>query len=217
MLLWSVAGALFVACGQASSTGPGGGGAPAATQIDWDVPIVAGAPVDAPGEAVLAFAPDDPPPLEGLTGIVATEPSHGPRAFNEIAWVYRHPDYGSFAIVERLEIATAWRSDARAMADEKPGCVSTTPDAGFGEGAGPGIDCTFGERSWVAVADGSDAFLFEGPQVTSIEWVQVADVVEPSALDAFGAHRQEVELLVTVMGPSSSFTADAAVTIARAW
>lgn len=102
---------------------------------------------------------------------------------------------------------------------EKPGCVTIPPDeeteSDYGEGAGPRTECNIGQRSFVTIGNGLRAFLLEGPDYTSIEWVEPLQVTDSSAVKTAGFAEDRVALEIHVIGRSSELSGQEAVEIAN--
>src|SRR6266508_6318453 len=172
--------------------------------LSWDQPIPGGVAVLRAEDAELAFQPDVPEGLGAPEAILATSQDHAAEADREIAWVFQHPTYSRFVIVERLVDESATEGEWADLASATPGC-ETISEAGV-------VECHYGKRSIVTIRNTTSAFMLEGNATTAIHWLEGVDAKNQAAF----ARYRDPAVEVVVLGPASDFTAEEAIDVANA-
>lgn len=188
------------------------------SDIDWTRPLEAGVPVEKASEARVAFLPEKPSDALGSPELIlTTDPQYAQVAVRQIAWTYDHPKYGRFIVWERVTDEEAALAEWREMAAETPGCTTIPPDdqteQDFGVGAGPAIHCVMGERSFVTLEDGREAFVLNGPEYVTLHWLQPLRQPNQGALDRYKNEFRNPALDIFVLGPT--LTPEQAIEIAN--
>jgi hypothetical protein len=158
-------------------------------------------------QASLAFEPIDPRDVGEATGIFSSA-ADGEIALEhrEIAWTYDDSSFGSpFIIQEELVPTQAAVDDLTSMGTATPGCTEISPT----EEHPGGTHCVNEGFSMIHLADGREALLVQGPPATSVMWVVPATVTDG------GTDVQDPGVMITVMGPSESFTSELATRVAN--
>lgn len=168
-----------------------------------------GVQVSSVSEANLVYSPAVPDELDDARSIVATKASEAEPAFRKIAWVFDDAKYGPFFVQEEIAEAVAAQSELEAMGTATPGCTPITPEDPEGD-ATSGTRCISEGFSLVEIRDGISALLVQGPEVTSVTWVEPVSSSDQDALDSF----RNPGLLIAVVGPSSTFSGEFAVEVA---
>lgn len=155
-------------------------------------------------QAKLAYVPNVPDRLGEALRIQA-DFRRFPGA-REIAWAFLHPEYGRFIIQERLESRSGIENYIRHSAAQECGCRTTS---------GGGTACVYGEREQITLPGGITALVFAGDRNTSVEWVEPLRVLDEEAIRERRENIPDPGLLVSVVGPSETFTRDVAVAVAE--
>lgn len=224
--VWATVALLLLAtsCGY----GALGSDVPGGMEIDWDAPVDGAAvTISDPSEADVLFTPDVPQGLGTPVEIETSDPASidDVVADRQIGWVFDHPDFGRFWVVEWIVDAgaTLWEWDEEA-ASGPPGCRGIEPAAGPSPVAEPPAvpgpspappvplySCTYADLSLEKVGDGALGLLMQGRNVTSLEWMRPAEDLDLETMD--DSLIEEPMLLVLVMGPADHFTAEMAMSV----
>lgn len=196
---------------QASATGSENGPVLDAPPVDpsiWEDPLGKNAmSVASVADANLSYTADEPLVTEGLKTVVATNEGV-PSEERQIAWVYDSEVVQSqFIIVEGLADASAAQDELEATGKAEPACTPVTPEDSS-EGIGEGVRCIPEGLSLVSVRGGTLALLIEGPEVTSVTWVQPTETSGTVNIDDPG-------LQVMIAGPAKTLAADEALSLAE--
>jgi hypothetical protein len=155
--------------------------------------------------------PEVPSDIGSLTSVFQTSEEETDAQHRKIAWVYDDPKYGQFFVVEEVTEAAAAQGELEGMGTAKPGCspVAVTEPAGE---VTTGTHCINEGFSLVKIRDDVTALLVEGPQVTSVTWIQAVDKDDVQSLSSFS----DPGLMIAILGPTASFSPAAAISVANA-
>ncbi|MEO8291637.1 MAG: hypothetical protein ABI635_00745 [Actinomycetota bacterium] len=200
--------------GEASATetatvaAPFGEGPPIDPAI-WKEPLGPGATEIASEDgAELAFDPISPDGIGDANGIFVTAADEQTKlSERQIAWAFDIARFGGPLFVqEELVAGEAAQRELTGMGTASPGCTTVAPTE-----ESPGeLHCINEGFSLGKLSDGTEALLVEGPQATSVTWLEVATGVDDSS-EVLGP-----AVMVMVVGPSLSFTTDRAIEAANA-
>ena len=210
--------AALASCGRQGGVREGG---TSETSFHWDEPILNGIEIGTEdvSSAGLMFTPIVPEGLGDPVRIVVTPPDQIAEAVpihRQIAWIYDDLAIGRFVVMEALGEGKAIEREQADIADQEPGCrtfpATEEDEDALGEGAGPRIECHYGNNTLLTVRDGYEALLLEGQTRTALEWVEPLDPEDAEAVkDLFVSPA----LLMVVIGPASEVSGQEAISIAQ--
>ena len=209
---------LMASCAGRSSSGAGDNswhGDNGLPPVDWENPVYNGVEIGSVADAKLQFSPDVPDGLGPAERLVVT-PGNESDLGREIGWVYDDPDYGRFVVLERVADGPLTEAEHESLAAASPGCrtlpATEEDEEKFGKGAGPTIECNYGDASLVSVRGGTRAILIVGEISTALVWIEPLDFESVAAYETKFEHPA---LEITVMGPIAEFQPSEALAIAE--
>lgn len=159
-------------------------------------------------EAELPYAPMAPSGLGKPLRVVVT--AGGEPALRQIAWIYDHPDYGRFYVLEELATTTEDVLLEPAMGDR--GCTLTAhPEGGYD------MSCRLGDFRVAQIRGSVNALVSNGDNVRAVEWLEPVEITDEKAIEDFAdfGDSEDLVLIVEVEGLSDEITLEELLEIAE--